>query len=315
MLRDESLRGEPKTTLDRTHRSLARLDSHSLRRSGLLFSILVGGTIGAGCTSCKREDAAVASPETTKDLGRFIWHELMTNDPAAAASFYSDVIGWTTRRDDGGYTTLLNGSIPIGGIPNLQSWKQGGRPIWTGTVLVEDVDRTVGLARDIGGVVTVEPIDAPNARFAILGDFMGGTMHVSRPTTRVQVRSSSKAGEFDWCEYETTDGFAAFGYYGMLFGWVSLEQRDGSPSGKSTIFGRNGFPIGSVREEPGLDNRWLYFIRVADLDASIKRALAKGGSMRAEPMAVADGRVAVLDDPQGAAFALHQTAAATRGVP
>jgi len=101
----------------------------------------------------------------------------------------------------------------------------------------------------------------------------------------------------------------------MLFGWVSLEQRDGSPSGKSTIFGRNGFPIGSVREEPGLDNRWLYFIRVADLDASIKRALAKGGSMRAEPMAVADGRVAVLDDPQGAAFALHQTAAATRGVP
>jgi predicted enzyme related to lactoylglutathione lyase len=260
MLRDESLRGEPKTAPAPTYRSSARLHSRALPTCGFLFASLAVVTIGAGCTSCKEKDAAVTSSEDTRSLGRLIWHELMTSDPAAAASFYSDVIGWTTRRDSAEYTTLLNGSVPIGGIPNLPSWKQGERPSWTGTVLVEDVDRTVELARDIGGIVTVEPMDAPSARFAILGDFMGGTMHVSRPTTRVSVRNSSKPGEFDWCEYETTDGFAAFGYYGMLFGWVSLEERDGSPSGKSTIFGRRGFPIGSVREDQGLDNRWLYFI-------------------------------------------------------
>ena len=294
MLRDETLRGEPKT-------------------ARLLFSSLAIVAASGGCTSCKQEDGPVTSPETTAALGRFIWHELMTNDPAAAASFYSDVMGRTARRDNAEYTTLLNGSVAIGGIPNLQTWKPGDRPSWTGTVLVDDVDRTVELARDIGGVVTVEPVDLPTARFAILGDFRGGSMHVSRPTSRVHVRDSSKPGEFDWCEYEATDGFATFGYYGMLFGWVSLEERAGSPSGRSTVFGRNGVPIGSIREDQGLDNRWLYFIRVADLEESVKRALAKGGTLRTEPVTVSDERVAVLYDPQGAAFALHQSAHALSG--
>ena len=295
--------------LNRASRIMLR--DESLR--AVLFLSLAVATAGAGCTSCKQKEVAGRRADDAPALGRFIWHELMTSDPAAAASFYSDVMGWTAHRDDADYTTLRNGNASIGGIPKLQTWKEGDRPYWTGTVLVDDVDRTAQLARDIGGIVSVEPVDVPNARFAIIEDFRGGSMHVSRPVARVRLHDSRQPGEFYWCEYEATDGNAALGFYGLLFGWVSLDERAGSPAGELTVFGRNGIPIGSIHADQGLPNRWLYFIQVTDLDASIKRALAKGGSIRAQPSSVSDGRVAVLYDPQGAVFALHQSAGALPG--
>ena len=39
-----------------------------------------------------------------KPLGRFVWFDLMTTDPAAATAFYSRVTGWGTdqfRADTG----------------------------------------------------------------------------------------------------------------------------------------------------------------------------------------------------------------------
>ena len=42
--------------------------------------------------------ASSAETTTTTPTGRFCWHELLTNDPAAAAPFYGEVIGWGTGR-------------------------------------------------------------------------------------------------------------------------------------------------------------------------------------------------------------------------
>ena len=33
----------------------------------------------------------------SKFKGRFVWHELITTDPAGAKAFYSKVVGWTTE--------------------------------------------------------------------------------------------------------------------------------------------------------------------------------------------------------------------------
>src|SRR6202012_4336948 len=51
-------------------------------------------------------------------LGQFLWHELLTSDPAAGAGFYSQVLGWNSRPwdgDDAGYTMLASASGPVGG--------------------------------------------------------------------------------------------------------------------------------------------------------------------------------------------------------
>ena len=54
--------------------------------------------------------------------GRFVWHELMTADPSAAQSFYTQLTGWTTKDSeiaDQPYTEWMNGETPIGGVMQL----------------------------------------------------------------------------------------------------------------------------------------------------------------------------------------------------
>lgn len=274
---------------------------------GVLFLGLAVAAGSAACTGCKQrqqEAAAKASASAESDavLGRIIWHSLVSSDPAAAAAFYTDVMGWTSRGGEGGAATLLNGNDPIGSITF------GEKSYWSGTVLVADVDGTARLARENGGSVPLAPTDSPSARFAVLGDPVGGFVDVSRPTTPVPARDTSKPGEFYWCEYGTTDVPSALRFYGKLFGWASLEDGGAPPPGTPTFFGRNGVPVGSMHtEKAGLANGWwLFFVQVADIDAAINRALAKGATVLSPPTKVSDGVTVVLNDPQGAVIALHQ---------
>lgn len=52
---------------------------------------------------------------------------------------------------------------------------------------------------------------------------------------------------------------------------------------------------------------WTYYAQVADVEATIARATRQGAKVLNGPMAVpGEGRVAVLKDPRGAAFAIHR---------
>ena len=47
--------------------------------------------------------------------GRFVWYELMTTDPAAAQTFYTDIAGWGTAPFEGApvpYTMWMKGGSP-----------------------------------------------------------------------------------------------------------------------------------------------------------------------------------------------------------
>ena len=73
---------------------------------------------------------ATATPITNVAVtrGRFAWHELLTTDPAAAQTFYQQVIGWTTTKWEGSameYTMWMAGETAIGGV--LQIARRGRR--------------------------------------------------------------------------------------------------------------------------------------------------------------------------------------------
>ena len=65
--------------------------------------------------------------------GRFIWHELVTTDPEAAAAFYSKVVPWKTQ-DSGmpSYTLWMAGKTQVGGLTGLPSdgGDSGTPPHW-----------------------------------------------------------------------------------------------------------------------------------------------------------------------------------------
>ena len=58
---------------------------------------------------------------------------------------------------------------------------------------------------------------------------------------------------------------------------------------------------------PGVPSNWFPYFGVEDLDATIEVARAAGGNPFIGPIDVPSGRFALLQDPQGAAFAIVQS--------
>ena len=49
------------------------------------------------------------------EKGRFVWHDLMTNDPATSLAFYAELFGWETR------------GVEMGGMGSYTFFNAGGR--------------------------------------------------------------------------------------------------------------------------------------------------------------------------------------------
>jgi uncharacterized protein len=118
-------------------------------------------------------------PQGDGELGEgvFVWDELHTSDPAAAKSFYGEVLGWTARDEDMGgftYTIFQNRSgTDIGGCMQLMEGMQAP-PHWLVYIGTDDVDATTARAKELGATIHVEPTDIPNVgRFSVLQDPAG----------------------------------------------------------------------------------------------------------------------------------------------
>lgn len=256
---------------------------------------------------------------TDSQPGRFVWYELMTSDPAAAAAFYGDVVGWKTQPWEGSdYTMWVNAQGPLGGVMLLpeKAKEMGAPPHWIANLEVADVDAAVEKTKAAGGQVYSAAQDMPGVgRFAIVADPQGAAISLFKPESSMMEHDRGKQGGIGWHELMTTDHEAAFKFYSDLVGWEKLSEFDMGPMGKYFLFGRNGQEIGGMMTKPKdmqSPSAWMYYVTVDDLDAALERAKKREARLLHGPMEVPGGqRVAQLLDPQGAAFALVTPPAAT----
>lgn len=121
----------------------------------------------------------------------------------------------------------------------------------------------------------------------------------------------STKGRFCWHELATTDVEAAKSFYGDVVGWTTQKWDKGE--GYELWVSPKG-PVGGVMLLPeqakamGAPPNWLGYVDVVDLAQSIARAELKGGALKVGPVTLPDGaKFAVLTDPTGAYFAVHQS--------
>lgn len=118
-------------------------------------------------------------------------------------------------------------------------------------------------------------------------------------------------GTVCWVELGTTDSAAARSFYQALFGWnaneVSME------SATYTLLEKDGHDVGGIydlqdeQKAQHVPPHWMLYTAVEDVDATVAKAQSNGGTVVAEPMDIPNvGRMAVLQDPEGAAFAVMQ---------
>jgi predicted enzyme related to lactoylglutathione lyase len=132
------------------------------------------------------EQTATATEEGTQQhtppaLGTICWSELMTKDLETAKKFYSELFGWKLTESNIGdmiYTEIAAGDEHIGGMMQMTAECGGDAPShWMSYVAVEDVEASAKRVEELGGKVSVPPMDIPNVgRFCIIEDPTGATI-------------------------------------------------------------------------------------------------------------------------------------------
>jgi len=253
-------------------------------------------------------------------LGRFVWHELLTNDTAGAAAFYPKVLPWRTAPSSmPGYTIWMAGQTQIGGLMALPSEAGSTPPHWLVYVGTPNVDSTCSQAQGLGARIVKPPADIPNVgRFAVLSDPQGATFAVFTPGGGPPPGTPPVQGGFSWHELATTDVAAALRFYGQLFGWTKGPGHDMGAMGIYQLFEHGGTQAGGICnvQGPSTAPSWLSYVHIADSGRAVAAAKAAGGRLLHGPMEVPGGSwIAMMMDPQGGAFAVQEAPRAAQSKP
>jgi predicted enzyme related to lactoylglutathione lyase len=255
--------------------------------------------------------------------GRFLWHELLTTDTAAAASFYSKVIGWKTESwgADRTYTIFTTPDGMMAGLQALPDTAKamGSPPHWLTYIGTPDVDATVVRAGELGAQTLVPPTDIPEVgRFSILLDPQGAVFAAITPGSDAgNPDREPTVGDWSWHELGTSDPNAAWDFYSTLFGWVKTESMDMGPEmGLYQMYGCGGRTLGGIMKRaphvPG-PPAWTPYTKVRDVHKVKSATAASGGTVVMDPMEVPGGDWILMGmDPQHAMFAVHSAPTAAK---
>jgi predicted enzyme related to lactoylglutathione lyase len=123
-------------------------------------------------------------------------------------------------------------------------------------------------------------------------------------------RNEYPAGVPCWVDTAQPDPEAAVGFYGGLFGWEFENRMPADSPGKyfvGTLRHRDVAAVGSQPDAMPPIAMWNTYVAVESADEATAKVKDAGGQVLMEPFDVLDaGRMAVLMDPQGAAFCVWQ---------
>ncbi len=124
--------------------------------------------------------------------------------------------------------------------------------------------------------------------------------------------TSYPQGTPSWVELNTTDEAGALAFYGPLFGWADDPQEMG-PDWYYHMQRLNGLETAAIYQQSeeergmGIPPHWNIYFTVENADEIAEKVGQNGGNVLFGPMDVFEaGRMAMLQDRQGAAFAIWQ---------
>ena len=245
---------------------------------------------------------------------RFVRLTLRTTDGDAARAFYASVLG----------IDLVDSNLVIGDaferhalyvepLPEASRAK-GARSHWLGEIGTSDVQRSVDAMLAHGAVrLGPPPAQAVDER-VILRDPGGAVVAITRAS------ATPAPLPIVWYQHQTADLSRSRAAYHDIFGWDFRASVDRGSFGIHHPFAwSTNEPIAGamfdITGRPELHPHWLFHFHTPSFEASLE-AVVRGGGLVLGPWELEDGqRVAVCDDPQGAAFALRSPPRALDAAP
>ena len=284
--------------------------THRVRTAALAALLLAAA---AACTTPSGDRIGDLPLSAEPLTGKFVWHDLVTDDAQQAKAFYGALMGWsfedTTHPGGGEYTLIRSGDRFVGGIVELEDPEGVEYSRWLGYLSVADVDDAVQFNRTSGGKAVAGPLDLPGVgRAAAIRDPEGAVVGLLRSKLGDPLDSlRPMVGVVVWNELLAADDVAAAEFYAVLAGLdIDEKQREG---GIYRVLRSQGLDRAGVMPRPAeeLQPLWLTHFGISDVATATGRAEESGARVLLAPdPELRDGRFAVVVDPGGAVLALRQ---------
>lgn len=228
------------------------------------------------------------------------WIDISCTDINASREFYAALFGWdyyVGPPETGHYTQALLNGKSVAGLMQAD-----GPVAWTTYLKADDAAVTHKAIVEHGGQAMTEVIDVMGeGRMVIAADPTGGVFGVWEPGRHIGSRLVNEPGSPIWHELSTPNAARAREFYAAVFG---LEISDPLPGFDYTTIKVDGRDVGGIYAVPDAQPAWRAYFAVADTDAAVAIADSNGATVVTQPNDTPFGRMAVVQDPQGAVFAL-----------
>jgi predicted enzyme related to lactoylglutathione lyase len=261
------------------------------------------------CTATSVQSSASLGPEGGNGAhlrGKFVWFELVTDDPVAARDFYASVFGWNFRPVSGApasYTLIEDGRSRVAGM-FVHARGPGSAPgaRWLTLISVPDPAAAVQYATQHGGAV-VAPLAtiAGRGTHALLRDSEGALFGVLRTETGDPPDTPVADGDFFWADLFASDPARAAEFYRGLAGF-EISVRESEAGFTRLVLESQGYARGGIVPRPPSlkESGWLPYVLVDDVPATLTQVLVAHGKVLVKPdPRLLGGNVAVIADPLG----------------
>lgn len=293
---------------------------HVSNRRHRFHRLIIPPLVAATLLSCRARSVAAEAPQlppltTAADRvrlpGKFVWADLITDDAAAARTFYGRLFGWTFR-EVGNYTIAENGGRPLCGmIQQPRPKDRPARPRWFGYLSVSSVGRAERAVTRAGGRVIAPPRKFPKrGEQAVFADPEGAVFGVIKSSSGDPRDFLPQPGNWIWIELLSRDAGKAAEFYRVVGGYEVVTN---TATNRLTdyILASEGYARAAIRtlpkEREEVRPTWLPFVRVNSVGKTAARTTELGGKVLVEPrVELFDGKVAVIADPSGAAIGIME---------
>jgi predicted enzyme related to lactoylglutathione lyase len=247
----------------------------------------------------------------TAPTGAPCWVDLMTSDTARSRDFYCELFGWAAEEpnaDFGGYFNFTKDGDRVAGC--MASQPGAGMPdLWSVYLTTDDATKTVELATGNGGQVHVEPMPVADlGTMAYVADPAGAGIGVWEPGAFGGFRVLGETGTPSWFELYTRDYDAAVTFYKDVFRSEVRTQGD-TPEFRYTTLNDGDSMLAGIMDASdflpeGAPAHWSVYFGSDDVDVTLEKVVALGGTIVAPAVDTPYGRLATASDPTGAQFKL-----------
>lgn len=248
--------------------------------------------------------------DTVWAAGTPCWVDLGVADFGQAQAFYAGLFGWDIQPgapEAGGYAICMNDGRAAAGI-GPKMGPPDAPSVWMTYIATDNADETAAKIKAAGGQVMAEPFDVMDlGRMAVAVDPAGAVFGIWQARTHIGAGVANEPGALTWNENMSRDFEGNKAFYREVFGYDYNDMS--SDDFKYASFRVGAADVGGIGElgaefPAEIPANWTTYFAVQDADEAVAKVAELGGTLLRPAWDTPFGRMAVVSDNEGAAFAI-----------